>query len=90
MTEVQDIFAAHFEDYAAGRKLSSEQWKAARSLILCRTAALGAHVDVCDHCGYHRIVQSSSPSPKSSGSVSKGKTCWISTISMWSSPSPPN
>ena len=50
MAEVQDIFAAHFEDYAAGRKLSSEQWKAARSILLCRTAALGPHVDVCDHC----------------------------------------
>lgn len=59
MAEVQDIFAAHFEDYAAGRKLSPEQWKAARSLILCRTAALGAHVNVCDHCGYQKISYNS-------------------------------
>ena len=59
MAEIQDIFAAHFEDYAAQRKLSSEQWKAARSIILCRTAALGAHVDICGHCGYQRISYNS-------------------------------
>lgn len=59
MAEIQDIFAAHFEDYAAQRKPSSEQWKAARSIILCRTAALGAHVDICGHCGYQRISYNS-------------------------------
>ena len=59
MVEVQDIFAVHFEEYAAGRKLSSEQWKAAKSIIRCRTAALGAHVDVCDHCGYQKISYNS-------------------------------
>lgn len=35
------------------------QWKAARSIIRCRTAALGAHVDVCDYCGYRRISYNS-------------------------------
>ena len=59
MADVQDIFAAHFADYAAEHKLSSEQWKAARSILLCRTAALGAHVDVCDHCGYQKISYNS-------------------------------
>lgn len=59
MAEIQDIFAAYFENYAAGRKLSSEQWKAARSIILCRTAALGAHADICDHCGYQKISYNS-------------------------------
>lgn len=59
MADVQDIFAAHFADYAAEHKLSSEQWKAARSILLCRTAALGAHVDICDHCGYQRISYNS-------------------------------
>lgn len=57
--EVQDIFSAHFGEYAKKRVLSPIQQKAANAIMNCRTAALGAHVDVCDSCGYMRISYNS-------------------------------
>ncbi len=57
--EVQDIFFAHFGEYAKKRILSPIQQKAADAIMNCRTAALGAHVDVCDSCGYTRISYNS-------------------------------
>ena len=57
--EVQDVFAASFDSYAALHTLTPVQWKAARAIIHCRTAALGAHVDTCDQCGYKRISYNS-------------------------------
>ena len=57
--EVQDIFAAHFPAYAETHSLAPVQWKAARAIINCRTAALGAHIDTCDQCGFTRISYNS-------------------------------
>ena len=57
--EVQEVFASFFDSYAASHTLTSAQWKAARAIINCRTAALGAHVDICDQCGYTRISYNS-------------------------------
>jgi hypothetical protein len=34
------------------RSLGNGQAKVVRSLIACRTAALGGHIDACDACGY--------------------------------------
>ncbi len=57
--EIQDIFAAHLAAYAEYHLLSPAQWKAAKNIIACRTAALGAHVDTCDTCGNTRISYNS-------------------------------
>jgi hypothetical protein len=58
--EVADIFRAHGEHYRENHSLSSEQRKAMKDIVLCRTAALGGHVDVCDNgCGYMRISYNS-------------------------------
>ena len=57
--ELQDIFAAHMTSYVDNHCLSPVQWKAARSIIDCRTAALGAHIDTCDNCGHTRISYNS-------------------------------
>ena len=46
--EVQEVFAAFFDSYAASHTLTPVQWKGARAIINCRTAVLGAHVDTCD------------------------------------------
>src|SRR5208282_4653551 len=40
-------------------KLLLNQAKAVRSIRNCRTAALGAHVDECDHCDYIQISYNS-------------------------------
>jgi predicted Zn-ribbon and HTH transcriptional regulator len=59
MLEVQDIFRQHFDGYRETHPLTVEQAKAARAILACRTAALGAHADVCDECGYEHISYNS-------------------------------
>ena len=57
--EIQDIFVAHMTSYMESHPLRPVQRKAARSIMDCRTAALGAHVDICDNCGYTKISYNS-------------------------------
>jgi hypothetical protein len=55
--ELGDIFRLHGPAYLTtfGDSLSHEQKKALRAIAVCRTAALGGHVDQCDRCGYRQI-----------------------------------
>jgi len=55
--ELGDIFRLHGPAYLTtfGDSLSHEQKKALRAITVCRTAALGGHVDQCDQCGYRKI-----------------------------------
>ena len=39
--------------------LGGEQRRILRAIASCRTAALGGHVEVCDHCHYQRIAYNS-------------------------------
>lgn len=55
MIEVQDIFSQYGVDFLNSQKLSQVQLKAFRDICVCRTAALGGHVDTCDECG-HQII----------------------------------
>lgn len=58
--EVADIFCTHGEDHRNTHPLTTEQLKAMTDIQRCRTAALGGHVDVCDHgCGFTRISYNS-------------------------------
>jgi len=49
--EVAEVFRRYGPSYLRRVVLTSEQGRVLRSVIACRTAALGGHVDVCDHCG---------------------------------------
>ena len=51
--ELADIFRAHQDRLGP---LNSVQKQAASAITSCRTAALGGHVQECDHCG-HREIQ---------------------------------
>src|SRR3954463_6689652 len=42
-----------------GDTLSPEQRRALRDIAACRTAALGGHVEECDHCGHQQIAYKS-------------------------------
>ena len=55
--ELADIFRLHGPAYLArfGDSLSAQQKRALRDIALCRTAALGGHVDQCDECGHRTI-----------------------------------
>src|ERR1700746_1121131 len=55
--ELGDIFRLHGPASLTtfGDSLSHEQKQALRSIAVCRTAALGGHVEECDRCGYRKI-----------------------------------
>ena len=56
--EVADVFRPHGQEFLDrwGEVLSPEQRKAFRDIGACRTAALGTHVEQCDHCGHQEIA----------------------------------
>ena len=56
--EVADVFRQHGQEFLDrwGEVLSPEQRKAFRDIGACRTAALGTHVEQCDHCGHQEIA----------------------------------
>lgn len=59
--EVADVFrdgATRFES-RYGHMLSREQRQVCRAVLRCRTAALGGHLQRCDHCGHERIQYNS-------------------------------
>jgi len=57
--EVGDIFRHYGPAYRATHALSFEQHKVMDAIEKCRTRALGAHVDQCDHCGHTEISYNS-------------------------------
>ena len=57
--EVADIFCRYGQGYRQANFLSSEQSKAMRHIEICRTAKLGGHTEVCDHCGFEKNAYNS-------------------------------
>jgi hypothetical protein len=49
--EVADIVRAYGAELARSSILTPGQAAVLRDIACCRTAALGGHLDVCDHCG---------------------------------------
>jgi hypothetical protein len=56
--EVADVFRRYGEAYRAqhAASLCTAQRRVMTAIELCRTAALGGHVEQCDHCGHQRIA----------------------------------
>jgi hypothetical protein len=54
--EVADIFRRYGEDYRQqhGASLSTVQRRVMTAIEVCRTAALGGHLERCDRCNYER------------------------------------
>lgn len=59
MIEVQDIFQQYGAAYREKHKLPLHVLKAMNAIEKCRTAALGAHADTCDSCGFQKISYNS-------------------------------
>jgi len=59
--EVADVFRRYGEAYRQRHdvSLSTAQRRAMRAIELCRTAALGGHVERCDSCGHRRVAYNS-------------------------------
>ena len=59
--EVADVFHAHQDQFLQrrGLVLSDQQRKLLRDIDLCRTAALGTHLERCDRCNYETVAYDS-------------------------------
>lgn len=59
--EVADVFRQHEQEFLQrwGHTLSAHQRRVFRDICACRTAALGAHVEQCDHCPHQAIAYNS-------------------------------
>src|SRR6266436_4103219 len=54
--EVADVFRRYGAAYRQehGASLSMAQRRVMTAIEVCRTAALGGHLEQCDHCGHQR------------------------------------
>ena len=59
--EVADIVRAHGDEFRQvhAASLSPRQKRVLRNIELCRTAALGGHLEQCDQCGHERHAYNS-------------------------------
>lgn len=57
--EVADIFCRYGDQYCRKYRPSPEQLKVLNLIKICRTSALGGHLQECDHCGYQRPAYNS-------------------------------
>jgi len=59
--EVAGVFHAHQDQFLRrwGHALSDQQGKVLRDIGLCRTAALGTHLERCDRCSYETVAYDS-------------------------------
>lgn len=60
-SEVADVFRRYGEAYRQrhAASLSTAQRRVMTAIELCRTAALGGHIEQCDHCDHQRICYNS-------------------------------
>ena len=57
--EVADIFRQYGAAYRQAHRLPLEQLCVMRAIEVCRTAALGGHLEECDHCDFTRNAYNS-------------------------------
>jgi Putative transposase/Transposase zinc-binding domain len=77
--EVADVFRRYGEAYRQQRRasLSTAQRRAITAIELCRTAALGGHVEQCDSCGHQRICYNSCRSRSCPKCQSLARAQWL-------------
>lgn len=57
--DMADLVRRHRAELEIGHRLSIQQRRVLTAMTLCRTAALGGHVEVCEHGDYERISYNS-------------------------------
>ena len=57
--KIQQIFNASWISYSQTHTISNEQFKAATSIMACKSGSLGCNVSVCDECGHQEIHNNS-------------------------------
>ena len=77
--EVADVFRRYGQAYRQHHalSLSSNQRRAMTAIEVCRTAALGGHLDQCDQCGHQRISYNSCANRHCPKCQSLARAAWI-------------
>jgi predicted Zn-ribbon and HTH transcriptional regulator len=77
--EVADIVRAHGAEFrqAHAGSLSARQKRVLRSIELCRTAALGGHMERCDQCGHERNAYNSCADRHCPKCQALGRAKWL-------------
>lgn len=75
--ELATILRSNEQDYFAAHTLSANQRKAWRAIVNCRTAALGGHVECCDHCGLMRHLYHSCRNRHCPKCQTRAKEQWL-------------
>jgi hypothetical protein len=82
---VADIFRRHGPAYRRDRQgsLGRVETRVMRAIELCRTAALGGHLEACGNCSHTRIAYNSCRNrhcPKCQGSA---REAWLAPAPGW-------
>lgn len=75
--ELADIFHHYSHDYIKSHPLHTQQYKAIRAIMACRTAKLGGHMSRCDSCNYEKISYNSCRNRHCPKCQSMQKERWI-------------
>jgi hypothetical protein len=77
--EVADIFRQHGQEFLDrwGDVLSAQQRKVFRDISACRTAALGAYIEQCDHCSHQVLKYKSCRNRHCPGCQSRTRDQWL-------------
>ena len=77
--EVADIVRAHGDEFsrAHAESLSGGQKRVLRAIELCRTAALGGHLERCDQCGHERNAYNSCANRHCPQCQSLARALWL-------------
>jgi hypothetical protein len=57
--EVADVFRQYGQSYCRQYPISAQQLKVLNLIKICRTAKLGGHLEICDHCAFERPAYNS-------------------------------
>ena len=77
MPELQDILKEYGNEYKKEHNLPIYVKKTLSAIEKCRTAELGAHEDICDHCGHKKISYNSCRNRHCPKCQTSAKEKWI-------------
>ena len=75
--ELADVFRLYGCAYLNSHRLPLTHLKVMRAIENCRTAALGGHIQQCDHCGYQRQSYNSCRNRHCPKCQSQAKARWL-------------
>ncbi|MEJ2158275.1 MAG: IS91 family transposase [Desulfobacteraceae bacterium] len=80
--DVAAIFCRYGDQYCRTYGISPEQFKVLNLIKICRTSALGGHLQQCDGCGYQRPAYNSCRNRHCPKCQTMAKEKWINDRSM--------